>query len=184
VEHRPPTLVQSITILAVSWVFVLVWFVSNPGIDYLQLLIAVAGTIVVLVAALVAGVRSVIGRGASIFICSVVLVLLMAALAIFVRAQSPANPLFRIRFTLSQSALANRATLQALPEAMQGSQWVGLFHVARIERFGDEVRFITGMCGVIDQCGLVFRPVPPTQAHGKERLDHVSGNWYELYDVF
>jgi len=176
--------VQSITALAVSWVLVLVWFVSNPGIDYLELLVAVAGTIVVLVAALVAGVKGVIGRGANVFVCSVVLALLMAAVAIFVRAQSPANPLFRIRFTLSQSALANRAAMQAAPETVYGSRWVGLFRVARIERFDDEVRFITGMCGVIDQCGLVFRPVPPTQTHGKERLDHVSGNWYALYDVF
>jgi len=74
--------------------------------------------------------------------------------------------------------------MQAAPETMHGSRWVGLFRVARIERFDDEVRFITAMCGVIDQCGLVFRPVPPTQTHGKERLDHVSGNWYALYDVF
>jgi len=55
---------------------VLVWFVSNPGNDYLELLVAVAGTIVVLVAALVAGVKGVIGRGATVFVCSVVLALL------------------------------------------------------------------------------------------------------------
>src|SRR5262245_22991518 len=177
-------LVQSTTTLAMSWVLVLVWFVSNPGIDYLELLIVLAGTIVVLVAVLVSGVKGLISRRANFFVCTVLLVLLTAAVIIFVRAQSPSNPLFRIRFTLSQSAFAHRAAMRAGPETMQGSQWVGLFHVTRVERFDNEVRFITGMCGVIDQCGLVFRPVPPTQVHGKEQLRRLSGSWYALYDVF
>jgi hypothetical protein len=177
-------LVQSITALALSWVSVLVWFVSNPGIDYLELLIALAGTIVVLAAVLVSGVKGLIGRRANFLFASVLLVLLAAAVTIFVRAQSPSNPLFRIRFALSQSAFANRAAMQAGPETMQGSQWVGLFRVARIERLDNEVRFITGMCGVVDQCGLVFRPGPPTQVHSKERLRRLSGSWYHLYDVF
>jgi len=64
------------------------------------------------------------------------------------------------------------------------SQWVGLFHVTRIERLKDEIRFFTGTCGVVDQWGLVFRPAPPTGASGKERLRPLSGNWYHLYDVF
>jgi len=178
------SLLQSITALALAWVLVLVWFVSNPGIDYLELLIVLAGTLVVLVAVLVSGVKGLIGRRANFFVCTVLLALLMAAVTIFIRAQSPSNPLFRIRFTLSQSAFAHRAAMPAGPETMQGSQWVGLFRVARIERLDNEVRFITGMCGVIDQCGLVFRPVPPTQVHGKERLRRLSGNWYALYDVF
>lgn len=64
------------------------------------------------------------------------------------------------------------------------SEWVGPFHVTRIERLKDETRFITGTCSVVDQCGLVFRPAPPTGASGKERLRPLSGNWYDLYDVF
>jgi hypothetical protein len=177
-----PPLVQSITALALSWVLALTWFVSNPGIDYLELLIAFAGTIVVLPAMLASGVRGLVDRRASFLFCSVLLLLLVAAVAIFVRAQSPSNPLFRIRFALSQSAFASRAAVPA--ETMEGPQWVGLFRVARIERFDDEVRFITGMCGVVDRCGLVFRPVPPVKAHHKERLRRLSGSWYHLYDVF
>jgi len=175
---------RSITALAVSWMLVLVWFVSNPGIDYLELLIAVAGTIIVLVAMLVGRVNGLIGRRANFFVSSAVLVLIVATIAIFVRSQSPANPLFRIRFTLSQPALANQAAMQGRLETMQGSRWIGLFRVTRIERFDNEVRFITGTCGVIDQCGVVVRSVPPTQVNRKERLRHLSGSWYALYDVF
>jgi hypothetical protein len=40
------------------------------------------------------------------------------------------------------------------------------------------------MCGVVDQCGLVYRSVPPTRAPRKARLRHLTGGWYHLYDVF
>src|SRR5262245_13911064 len=99
-------LVQSITTLAMSWALVLVVFVSDPGSDYLELLIVLAGTIVVLVAVLVSGIKGLISRRTNFFICSVLLVLLTAAVTIFITAQSPSNPLFRIRFALSQSAFA------------------------------------------------------------------------------
>jgi hypothetical protein len=170
--------------LALSWGLVLVWFVSNPGIDYLEVLIALAGTIIVLAAVLVSGVNGLIGRRANFLFCTALLVLLTAAVTIFVHAQSPSNPLFRIRFALSHSAFVNRAAMQAGHETMQSSQWVGLFRVTRIERLDNEVRFITGMCGVVDQCGLVFRPVPPTKMYSKVRLRRLSDSWYHLYDVF
>ena len=153
----------------------LVWLVSNPGIDYFEVLVALAGTIVVLAVVLVSGLTGVISRRGSFLVCAGLLALLTAAVTIFGRAQSPSNPLFRIRFVLSQSALANRVAAETEPVTTQGPQWIGLFHVARI---------VTGMCGVVDQCGLVFRLVPPTQVHRKERLRRLSGSWYHLYDVF
>ena len=162
----------------------LVWLVSNPGIDYFEVPVALAGTIVVLAVVLVSGLTGVISRRGSFLVCAGLLALLTAAVTIFGRAQSPSNPLFRIRFVLSQSALANRVAAETEPVTTQGPQWIGLFHVARIERLDNEVRFITGMCGVVDQCGLVFRLVPPTQVHRKERLRRLSGSWYHLYDVF
>ena len=162
----------------------LVWFVSNPGIDYLEALAALAGTVVVIVALLAFGARGLISRRGSLLFCASLLLLLIAAVTIFGRAQSPSNPLFRLRFALSQSALADRVALQKESAPTRDPEWVGLFYVARVERLGNEVRFITGMCGVVDQCGLVYRSAPPTRARGKERLRRLSDNWYHLYDVF
>ena len=45
----------------------------------------------------------------------------------------------------------------------------------------DEVRFLTTDCGVVDQCGLAYRPrVQPTGA----RYAHIAGPWYLLYEPF
>jgi hypothetical protein len=163
---------------------VLVWFVSNPGIDYYEVLVALAGTVVVLVALLVSGAKGLISRRGSVLLCSGLLLLLLAASTIFGRAQSPSNPLFRLRFALSQPAFADRVATVTGRGTTRGPEWVGLFYVARVERRDNEVRFITGMCGVVDQCGLVYRSVPPTRVRGKERLRRLSDNWYHLYDVF
>jgi len=163
---------------------VLVWFISNPGIDYLEVLVALAGTIVVLAALLVSGARGLISRRGSFLLSSSLLLLLLAAATIFGRAQSPSNPLFRLRFALSQPALVERVAMQTGRATTRDPEWVGLFYVARVERLDNEVRFITGMCGVVDQCGLVYRPVPPTRPSRKERLRYLSGGWYHLYDVF
>ena len=181
---RSQALARSIAVLAVSWALVLVWLVSNPGIDYLEILMALVGTIIVIAAVLASGVTGHIPRRGSLLLCAALLLFLTAAVTIFGRAQSPSNPLFRLRFALSQPALADRVSAQAASSTTPGSQWVGLFYVARIERLDNEIRFITGMCGVVDQCGLVFRPAPPTAARGKERLRNLSGSWYHLYDVF
>ena len=175
---------RSIAALVLAWVLVLVWFVSNAGIDYLEMLVALVGTVVVLVGLFASGVTGLISRRGSVLLCAGLLALLTAASTIFVRAQSPTNPLFLLRFALSLPALADRVPTRPGSTAIQASQWVGLFHVTRIERLNGEIRFITGMCGVIDQCGLVFRPVPPTRAPGKARMRPLSGNWYHLYDVF
>jgi len=161
----------------------MVWLVSNPGIDYFEVLVALAGTVVVLVTLLVSGARGLISRRGSVLLCSSLLLLLLAAATIFGRTQSPSNPLFRLRFALSQAALTDRAATLTKRETTRGPEWVGLFYVARVERLDNEVRFITGMCGVVDQCGLVYRPIPP-RVRGKERLRRLSDNWYHLYEVF
>jgi len=183
-SRRAEVLARSIAVLVLAWVLVLVWFVSNAGIDYIEMLVALAGTVVVIGGLFVSGVMGHISRRGSLLLCAGLLALLAAATTIFAHAQSSSNPLFLLRFALSLPALADRVPTAAGSATVQGSQWVGLFHVTRIERLNGEIRFITGMCGVIDQCGLVFRQVPPTRARGKERLQPLSGNWYHLYDVF
>ncbi len=45
----------------------------------------------------------------------------------------------------------------------------------------DEVRFLTAECGVVDQCGLAYRPHSrPAGA----RYVHIAGPWYLIYEPF
>ncbi|HTI55355.1 MAG TPA: hypothetical protein VMC04_14045 [Verrucomicrobiae bacterium] len=45
----------------------------------------------------------------------------------------------------------------------------------------DEVRFLTADCGVVDQCGLAYRP--RTRPAGA-RYAHIAGPWYFIYEPF
>jgi hypothetical protein len=107
-----------------------------------------------------------------------------ALLLLFLSSQSPLNPLFRLRFELSRTALdaAAREALAQRPSATP--TWVGLFPVHRVDVFSGEVRLMSSACGVVDECGLLHRtgPLPPGRA--KTRLQHLAGPWYHLYAVF
>lgn len=107
-----------------------------------------------------------------------------ALVALFLTAQSPANPLFRARFHLSAAALQRAAhgALAGRPAATPA--WVGLFPVHRIDVFPPEVRFMSDGCGVVDECGLVYRPGAAPAGRSKTRLRHLDGPWYHLYSVF
>ena len=94
----------------------------------------------------------------------------------------PLNPLFRLRFAVSQAALTRFA--QELERGAPRLEPVraGLFqarHVAVVSP--EEVRLLTTDCGVIDQCGLAYRPRSrPTGS----RYAHIRGPWYLVYERF
>ncbi len=103
---------------------------------------------------------------------------------LFLSSQSPANPLFRLRFLLSRPALEN-ATLIALSNKPPATPaWVGLFPVGRIDVHQSEVRFVSEGCGVIDECGLAYMPDPIPKGRNKTRIKHIGGPWYHLYSDF
>jgi hypothetical protein len=107
-----------------------------------------------------------------------------ALLILFLTSQAPANPLFRIRFELSRPALeaaANNAMSQRPPTT---PTWLGLFPVRHIDVDEAEVRFLSEECGVIDECGLVYRAGPLPRARSKMKLRALGGPWYHLYSVF
>ncbi len=109
--------------------------------------------------------------------------LLGAALVwIYLSSQSPSNPLFRVRFHASERALTRAARELAGGEGHAENVRIGLFHAATASAMSaEEVRFLTADCGVVDQCGLAYRPrVPPTGA----RYTHIAGPWYLLYEPF
>lgn len=105
-----------------------------------------------------------------------------ALLAIYLSSQSPSNPLFRARFHASERALTRAAQELAGGEGHAEGVRVGLFHAASATAMSaDEVRFLTADCGVVDQCGLAYRPrVQPSGA----RYAHIAGPWYLLYEPF
>ena len=108
----------------------------------------------------------------------------IAVAAIFLTAQSPRNPLLRLRFVLSRSALHDVAVTPSARPASSPPGWLGLFRVRRVDRFGDDVHFVTVSCGVVDECGIAYIPGPPPRRLSKTRLTPLGGAWYHLYSVF
>jgi hypothetical protein len=107
-----------------------------------------------------------------------------ALFTFFVSSQSPANPLFRLRFTLSRPALdaATQAALSGRPPATP--TWVGLFPVHRIDVQSREVWLLSDGCGVVDECGLAYVSGAIPRGRSKTKLRHLDGPWYHLYAVF
>lgn len=94
----------------------------------------------------------------------------------------PLNPLFRLRFAVSQAALTRFA--QELERGAPRLEPVraGLFQARHVTVVSpEEVRLLTTDCGVIDQCGLAYRPRSrPTGS----RYAHIRGPWYLVYERF
>lgn len=107
-----------------------------------------------------------------------------AVLLIFLTAQSAVNPLFRLRFLLSRSALHDVAIAPSVRQGSSSPGWIGLFRVTRVDRLGEDVHFVTVSCGVVDECGIAYVPGPPPRRIGKTRLAPLGGGWYHLYSVF
>jgi hypothetical protein len=106
-----------------------------------------------------------------------------ALVAIYLGSQVPANPLFRARFLMSEPALTRAALgLASRDGAHREGLHVGLFRARFATAMSpEEVRFLTADCGVIDQCGLAYRPrSQPTGA----RYAHIRGPWYLVYEPF
>ena len=105
-----------------------------------------------------------------------------ALVAIYLSSQSPINPLFRARFLASERALTRAAEGLAGGPGHAERLRVGLFRATYATVMSpDEVRFLTADCGVVDQCGLAYRPRSrPTGA----RYAHIAGPWYLVYEPF
>lgn len=105
-----------------------------------------------------------------------------ALLLIYLSSQSPLNPLFRVRFAASQAELTRIAQeLEGGAPRVEPVR-VGLFQARYVTVVSpDEVRLLTADCGVVDQCGLAYRPRSrPTGS----RYAHIQGPWYLVYEPF
>ena len=109
-------------------------------------------------------------------------VLAAMLLVIYLSSQSPLNPLFRLRFAASQVALTRAAQEVESGAPRAEPMRVGLFHVRYAAAMSpDEVRLVTTDCGVVDQCGLAYRP---RSRPASSRYAHIQGPWYLIYDPF
>jgi hypothetical protein len=173
-----------VSLLATGWLVFLVLPLSSTGLGYPFFAMALAVTVPLGVVAL----GLVLARRPFSRLLLVVWVLYpTAALSLyflFAISQSPANPLFRVRFLLSRPALEDAARRALAQTPVAASAWVGLFPVERIDVEPSEVRFVSGGCGLVDECGLLFREGTIPAKRAKTRLKPLGGPWYHLYSVF
>jgi hypothetical protein len=169
----------------VAWEAYTILVVSDAGVGFVDVALLVpAAAILAVIWALPSSARGGAGRHRlGRLALWISFPLLGAALVtIYLTSQSPSNPLFRVRFQASERALTRAAQELAGGEGHAESVRVGLFHATTASAMSaDEVRFLTTDCGVVDQCGLAYRPrVQPTGA----RYAHIAGPWYLLYEPF
>jgi hypothetical protein len=175
---------QGLAILAVGWLLFLLVPLSSTGLAFPDLFVVFAVTLLFAAISLaLALTRAPFGRSSMLAwlafpaaACALVL--------LFLFSQSPDNPFFRLRFLLSRPALDRAARAVASRESLATPAWIGLFPMRRIDVYELEVRFMSDGCGVVDECGLLYRPGPMPSGRSKTRLKHLEGPWYHLYSVF
>ena len=168
--------------VGVFWCLLLTSYLSAPGVDFPVVMCATAVTAALLIGGAI--VYSKEGRAPlyPLALATATAIALAGLIDIYLNGQSYDNPLFRLRIELSECALRTYAVNTL--SAMTTDKTVGLFHFERIERLPKEVVFTSGMCGVMDQCGLVYRTTAPPRVSGKHKLTPLHEEWYILYDVF
>lgn len=168
-----------------GWLLYLLEPLSSPGLSFPEFLLAFWITVFFGVGSLVSvlGRRDGRRRGLAMWLTYPLAASALAVLFVF--SQSPANPLFRVRFLLSRPALNAATSATLLREAPPVPGWVGLFRVYRIDPYPpQEVRYLAGGCGIVDECGLAFVADTRPPARAKTRLRPLGGPWYHLYAVF
>ena len=76
------------------------------------------------------------------------------------------------------------ADQEGLDAPLARPMWVGLFPIRRIDVYESEIQLISDGCGVVDECGLLYRRGPVPDGRDKTRVKHLGGPWYHLYSVF
>jgi hypothetical protein len=114
-----------------------------------------------------------------------------------VRAWAPVPVLMLTTFLLLWSNLPLKARLfLGGPALAQSAGWfatlppgyvyekrprVGSFRVREFTQFGDELRFLTSECGLLDNCGLVFSPSGRPPNRGEDSFEHLYGYWWHWH---
>lgn len=176
----------ALSVLASLWLIALLVAFSDAGVGIVPFLLGVYGA-----ALLGAGWLALLALAARLppprparLPWLIVPAAVVAVLLLDLFAQPPGNPLFRLRFRASRAALTAVAeSVRVFPPPAPG-QRVGLFRIAAVDVRGNQVRFLTADCGVVDSCGVVYSPLGPPQAVHEDRFQRLGGPWYHLYQGF
>jgi len=173
-----------LTVLTIGWLLFPVEPLSSTGVTFPFFAISLVITVILGVLALGLVLTRNPISGAWLLGWLLYPVAAVSLTLLFVGSQTPVNPLFRLRFQLSRSALdqAARHAREQTPRVVPS--WVGLFRVERIEVRERQVRLISAGCGVIDECGLAYLEGASPGRRVKTRLRHLAGPWYHLYSAF
>ncbi|HEY7497438.1 MAG TPA: hypothetical protein VH740_02945 [Vicinamibacterales bacterium] len=183
---RSPWLARAARVAAIIWTVVVLVTHSDAGVSF-PMWMAIYGAAVVVFLWWVIGVSVACaiamkeGTGvARAFRAWSAVPALMLAAELLVWSNLP----LETRLFLSGPALAQSADwFRSLPEdyARETRPWIGLFRVREFSQFGDELRFLTTECGLVDNCGLVFSPSGPPPNRGEDSFEHLYGPWYHWH---
>jgi hypothetical protein len=175
---------RAFVVMPIAWLLFLLEPLSHPGLAFPFFCIVFAITVVFGIIGLLWAFER---RPLSPLRLLIALVHPLAALALlllFLGSQSPLNPLFRLRFELSRPALEANANAALAGQTVPTPVRLGLFLIERIDVFDSEVRLMSGGCGIVDECGLMYRPGPPPARRYKAQIKPLGGPWFLLYAVF
>ena len=175
---------NGLLVLSAAWLLFLLEPLSSTGLAFPFFIVTFALTVLAGVVSLALVLTGTPVRRRGLLAWLLYPLAACALLLLFLYSQSPANPLFRLRFQLSRSALDDAAQAARSPKPLATPVWVGLFPVRRIDIHQSEVRLVSDGCGVVDECGLMYVTGPAPAGRSKTRLKHLAGPWYHLYSVF
>jgi len=179
-----PLLQRGVPALSTGWLLFLLVPLSSTGLAFPSFLFAFGLTVLVGVLSLVLVVTRRPVKRSSVLVWLVHPLAAALLLVLFLSSQSPANPLFRLRFHLSRPALEEATRIALAQQPLATPAWIGLFPVRRVDVYPPEVRFMSDGCGVVDECGLIYMPGPIPGGRYKTRVKHLEGAWYHVYSVF
>jgi hypothetical protein len=186
---RPPRI---LSIVALVWLLAIVVIHSDTGVSIIGFFLLMYGGFGLAAAWGIRGAFLARARRASPsppagrrIWWTVVPACLVAGIACSLLPAAPHNPLFRVRFNLSESALTSHAgRLSATSVDDFRGRRVGMFRVVRTEAHDHQVRLITTNCGVVDSCGLVYSPRGSPQRWQEDQFVHIRGPWWHVFEGF
>jgi hypothetical protein len=187
--RRPPRILSA---GAIVWLITVSIAHSDTGVGLPAFFLSVFGGQALLAAWVVRGAAFLLARHhaslrsrAKTLWWAVVPMCLVAGATLSVLGSPPHNPLFALRFSLSERELTESAASLVSSDAQSLSERrIGLFLVSRIETGDRQVRFITASCGVVDSCGFVYSPSGAPRRWQEDRFVHLRGPWWHLYEGF
>lgn len=169
---------------ALAWALGLLWAYSDAGVGIVPFLVGAYGAVFFTGVLALWWFFSQKPRRAPRAMRLVTPVCIGVVLLLLLAGEPPANPLFRLRFAASETALQDFVRERRARPDTPSPQWVGLFRVGDVEVVDDQVHLFIAPCGVVDRCGLAQVPAGEPRRGRKQRFTPLGGGWYHLVERF